>query len=433
MASHSRKQPPWIPPQARPDAQLPRLKIHNSLTRSKDDFVPVDPMGEVVTWYACGPTVYEDAHLGHAKNYVSTDIIRRIMKDYFGFRVKFVMNTTDIDDKIILRGRQQYLLARFKQEHASEDDAVSDLVLAETKAAFQHYIGKNLPSLPSSTSPEAFFEVAEKTYGEKAKPPPLADAAATKEGEAVAIADLLLSARLGTARSAAEALQAPGKLPDFFAKTDDILLPYLDALHGAVMDSNDHKIYLELSQRYERRFFEDMEALNVLAPDQLTRVTEYVSPIVRFVEKIVANGFGYATPDGSVYFDIDSFEKAGHSYSRLEPWSKNDHALQADGEGSLSKGKSMKRSESHFALWKASKAGEPAWPSPWGHGRPGWHIECSAMASEVIGKTMDIHSGGVDLRFPHHDNELAQSEAYWSTPGCQVQWTNYSIHMGQLR
>jgi len=93
----------------------------------------------------------------------------------------------------------------------------------------------------------------------------------------------------------------------------------------------------------------------------------------------------------------------------------------------------MKRSKSHFALWKASKAGEPAWPSLWGHGRPGWNIECSAMASEVIGKTIDIHSGGVDLRFPHHDNELAQSEAYWSTPGCRVQWTNYFIHMGQLR
>ncbi|KAF1916858.1 cysteinyl-tRNA synthetase [Ampelomyces quisqualis] len=432
VASDSRKQPPWIPPQARPDAQLPRLKIYNSLTRSKDDFVPVDPMGEVVTWYACGPTVYEDAHLGHAKNYVSTDIIRRIMKDYFGFRVKFVMNTTDIDDKIILQGRQQYLLARFKQEHASEDDSVSDSVLAEAKAAFRHYISKNLPSLPSSTSPETYSEAAEKVYKEKAKPPPLADAAAAKEGEAVTIANLLLSAHIGTARSAAEALQAPGKLPEFFAKTEDILLPYLDALHGAEIESNNHKIYLELSEKFERRFFEDMEALNVLAPDQLTRVTEYVPPIVRFVEKIVANGFGYATPDGSVYFDIDSFEKAGHSYSRLQPWSKNDPALQADGEGSLSKGKSMKRSESHFALWKASKAGEPAWPSPWGHGRPGWHIECSAMASEVIGKTIDIHSGGVDLRFPHHDNELAQSEAYWSTPGCQVQWTNYFIHMGHL-
>lgn len=110
-----------------------------------------------VTWYACGPTVYEDAHLGHAKNYVSTDIIRRIMKSYFGFRVKYVMNTTDIDDKIILKGRQQYLIARFKQEHAAEDDSVSDSLLAEAKAAFLLYISKNLVSLPPDTSPETFF------------------------------------------------------------------------------------------------------------------------------------------------------------------------------------------------------------------------------------------------------------------------------------
>ena len=433
MAFDSRKQPPWIPPKARPDAQLPGLKIYNSLTRSKDSFVPVDPTGKVVTWYACGPTVYEDAHLGHAKNYVSTDIIRRIMKDYFGFRVKFVMNTTDIDDKIILQGRQQYLFARFKQQHATEDDSVSDSVLAEAKAAFRYYINKNLPSLPSDTSPETFFEAVDKAYKEKAEPRPLADPATAKQGQAVTVADLLLRAHIGTALSAAEALQAPGKQPEFFSKTDDVLLPYVDALHGAEMDSNNHKAYLELTRKFEHRFFEDMNSLNVLAPDQLTRVTEYVPQIVRFVEKIVANGFGYTTPDGSVYFDTDSFEKAGHRYSRLEPWNKNDRALQADGEGSLSKGRSMKRSENHFALWKASKPGEPAWPSPWGHGRPGWHIECSAMASEVIGKTIDIHSGGVDLRFPHHDNELAQSEAYWSTPGCQVQWTNYFIHMGQLR
>ncbi|KAL8381358.1 hypothetical protein RB595_005564 [Gaeumannomyces hyphopodioides] len=136
---------------------------------------------------------------------------------------------------------------------------------------------------------------------------------------------------------------------------------------------------------------------------------------------------------GNVNSITPTFEKAGHSYSRLEPWNKNDRALQADGEGSLSKGKPMKRSENHFALWKASKPGEPAWPSPWGRERPGWHIECSAMASEAIGKTIDIHSGGVDLCFPHYDNELAQSEAYWSTPGCPVQWTNYFVHMGQLR
>ncbi|KAK0745173.1 cysteinyl-tRNA synthetase [Apiosordaria backusii] len=433
MASDSRTQPRWIAPQARPDAQLPRLKIYNSLTRSKDDFIPVDPSGKLVTWYACGPTVYEDAHLGHAKNYVSTDIVRRIMKDYFGFHVKFVMNTTDIDDKIILQGRRQYLLARFKQEHAAESDSVSDLVLAEAKAAFRHYIGKNLPSLPLDTSPETFSEAVDKAYKGKGDSPLLADAAKPQQSQTVTVADLLLRAHIGTARLAAEALQAPGALPDFFAKTDDVLLPYLDALHGAEIDSNNHQIYLELSQKFERRFFEDMDSLNVLPPDQLTRVTEYVPQIVRFVEKIVTNGFGYVSPDGSVYFDIDSFEKAGHSYSRLEPWNKNDRALQADGEGSLSSGRSMKRSENDFALWKASKPGEPAWPSPWGRGRPGWHIECSAMASEAIGKTIDIHSGGVDLRFPHHDNELAQSEAYWSTPGCQGQWTNYFIHMGQLR
>ncbi|KAJ5291291.1 hypothetical protein N7478_000542 [Penicillium angulare] len=427
MASDGRKQPPWHAPKAQPDVQLPKLKIYNSLTRSKDDFVPIDPAGKVVTWYGCGPTVYEDAHLGHAKNYVSTDIVRRIMKDYFGFRVKFVMNTTDIDDKIILKGRQQYLLARFKQENATEDESVGESVLAETKAAFQKFIGKNLPELASDTNPEAFSEAAVKAYKENAKP------SSATEGQAVTVTDLLLRARIATARSAAEALQAPGKLPDFFSKTDEILLPYLDGLHGAEMDSNDHKMYLELTSKFERRFFEDMGALNVLYPDELTRVTEYVPQVVSFVEQIITNGFGYSTPDGSVYFDIDSFEKAGHSYSRLEPWNKNDRELQADGEGSLSKGKSAKRNENDFALWKASKPGEPAWPSPWGHGRPGWHIECSAMASEVIGKAIDIHSGGVDLRFPHHDNELAQSEAYWTSHGCEVQWTNYFIHMGQLR
>lgn len=98
----SRQQPPWQQPVSHPDSskRLPPLKVWNSLTRSKTPFIPLDPDGTKVTWYACGPTVYDDAHLGHARNYVSTDILRRILRDYFKFDVKFVMNITDVDDKV---------------------------------------------------------------------------------------------------------------------------------------------------------------------------------------------------------------------------------------------------------------------------------------------------------------------------------------------
>ena len=100
MAAAARQQPPWTAPPRPADSNLPDLTIYNSLTRSKTAFVPQDPAGKSVTWYACGPTVYDDAHLGHARNYVTTDIIRRVMRDYFKFHVKFVMNITDIDDKV---------------------------------------------------------------------------------------------------------------------------------------------------------------------------------------------------------------------------------------------------------------------------------------------------------------------------------------------
>ncbi len=106
-------QPAWSPPSG--STHLPQLKVYNSLTRSKVPFVPVK-QGQI-TWYACGPTVYDDAHLGHARNYVTTDIIRRILMDYFGFKIRFVMNTTDIDDKIILRARQSHLYEEYKNNH----------------------------------------------------------------------------------------------------------------------------------------------------------------------------------------------------------------------------------------------------------------------------------------------------------------------------
>lgn len=214
----------------------------------------------------------------------------------------------------------------------------------------------------------------------------------------------------------------------FFAACEDIFHIYLDSVDGSSVPGDDHSIFRKLTKLYEDRFMEDMRNLNVLDPDEMTRVTEYGPEIVNFVEKIIDNKFAYPTPDGSVYFNIQAFEDAGNHYARLEPWNRNDKHLQNDGEGALTKNSSAKLSKNDFALWKSSHPGEPSWPSPWGKGRPGWHIECSAMASAKLGKQMDIHSGGIDLAFPHHDNELAQSEAYWDG----TQWVNYFIHMGHL-
>lgn len=422
MASTSRQQPKWIAPSPERKA---RLQVYNSLTRSKVHFIPVDPKDQSVTWYVCGPTVYDDTHLGHARNYVTTDIIRRIMQKYFRYDVKFVMNITDVDDKIILRARQQYLFDKFRETHPTVKDAWDD-----TKAAFEAYARKNLPDLPSGVALSMFSEAQQEAYGHVLHGEPLA-----KDGTTPGDREAKLKMHCRTVATAANALAASGAssstigVEDFYTKTADVLLPYLDSLHGSSINGDDHSIFTRLTRRYERRFDEDMEALNVARPDIVTRVTEYGPQIVKYVEQIVHNGFGYSTPDGSVYFDIKAFEGAGKPYARLEPWNRNDRALQADGEGALTKS-SSKRSDADFALWKSSNPGEPSWPSPWGRGRPGWHIECSTMASDVLGKTIDIHSGGIDLAFPHHDNELAQSEAYWHAQ--EHQWVNYFLHMGHL-
>eukprot|EP01054_Gregarina_sp_Poly1_P004418 Gregarina_sp_Poly_1__4417@NODE_2382_length_2202_cov_168_285714_g1422_i1_p1_GENE_NODE_2382_length_2202_cov_168_285714_g1422_i1NODE_2382_length_2202_cov_168_285714_g1422_i1_p1_ORF_typecomplete_len503_score85_32tRNAsynt_1e/PF01406_19/1_6e88tRNAsynt_1e/PF01406_19/5e03tRNAsynt_1/PF00133_22/1_7e08DALR_2/PF09190_11/1e05DALR_2/PF09190_11/1_4e04DALR_2/PF09190_11/8_7e03tRNAsynt_1g/PF09334_11/1e05tRNAsynt_1f/PF01921_18/0_00013U79_P34/PF03064_16/0_27DUF2570/PF10828_8/2_4e02DUF2570/PF10828_8/3_8e02DUF2570/PF len=170
-----------------------------------------------------------------------------------------------------------------------------------------------------------------------------------------------------------------------------------------------------------------MKNLRCQLPDVITRVSEYIPQILKFIEGIVRNGYGYAS-GGSVYFDIAAFRNSEkHVYGRMEPWSVNDETRVLEGEGALGI-VTEKRSPLDFALWKKAKEGEPAWDSPWGKGRPGWHIECSAMASDILGFPLDIHSGGIDLRFPHHDNELAQSEAHYD----QGQWVNYFLHSGHL-
>lgn len=217
-----------------------------------------------------------------------------------------------------------------------------------------------------------------------------------------------------------------------FPGADEILLPYLDSLYKETIDTRDQSMFTDLTRSMEALFMQDMDNLNVLRPDFITRVTEYMPQIVQFVEHIVDKGFAYEA-EGSVYFDIAAFEKAGNTYARLRPDSRNDKSLQEEGEGSLSKSLGGKRGAGDFALWKQSKAGEPFWPSKWGNGRPGWHIECSVMASDILGSRMDIHSGGIDLAFPHHDNELAQSEAFYCQHGKgEHTWVNYFLHMGHL-
>jgi cysteinyl-tRNA synthetase len=190
--------------------------------------------------------------------------------------------------------------------------------------------------------------------------------------------------------------------------------------------------FTKISRHFENEFMDDMDKLNVALPTVITRVSEYMPEINEFIEKIIANGFAYES-NGSVYFDVGAFNASpDHRYNKLEPGASNDTERMAEGEGVLTEetvGVTDKRGPKDFALWKKSKEGEPKWDSPWGEGRPGWHIECSAMAGAILpNPPIDIHTGGVDLKFPHHDNEVAQSEAYY---GCDA-WVNNFWHTGHL-
>lgn len=188
-----------------------------------------------------------------------------------------------------------------------------------------------------------------------------------------------------------------------------------------------------LARREEASFLADMEKLGVLPPDVMTRVSEYIPEIIDFVQRLVKNGYAYES-NGSVYFNVPEYRKSKlHTYGKLVPENVGNKLALDEGEG-VSAGTSDKRDGSDFALWKAFKGapGEPSWDSPWGKGRPGWHIECSAMCDGTLSPfakgQIDIHSGGIDLRFPHHDNEIAQSEACLDCP----QWINYFLHSGHL-
>ncbi|CAN8068904.1 unnamed protein product, partial [Agarophyton chilense] len=254
-------------------------------------------------WYACGPTVYDDAHLGHARSYVSFDIMRRILTHFAGLRIIFAMGVTDIDDKILDRANER------------------------------------------------------------------------------------------------------GQCPREFAR------------------------------HFETRFFEDMRSLNVLPPTKVLRVTEHVRELQHHIADLINSKSAYKTKSGDVYFSVES---SGDRYGQLDPSRLISNRKEND---VLNQRKDGKKDQRDFALWKASEGivdDKSWWDSAWGPGRPGWHVECSAMAMSTLGDYLDLHSGGVDLRFPHHTNELATAEArlqsrMQSNEAQEIpRWSHTWLHGGHL-
>lgn len=258
---------------------------------------------KTLSWYSCGPTVYNKAHLGHARAYICTDAIRRILVDILKVKVNYALGITDIDDKIISA-------AQYKIDGVSVNDTVT---------------------------------------------------------------------------------------------IDDIS---------------------SVAKLYEAEFFNNMKQLNVKQPDAILRVTEHIGEIINYIKTIINNGYGYVSSDG-VYFDVSKCKNYG-KLGDVPP--DTDYTTEATSNVGIVH--HSKRSNRDFVLWKFVKSSllEPSWNSPWGQGRPGWHIECSAMTHTYFGDKVDIHSGGIDLKFPHHTNEIAQCEAHNNSNT----WVRYWLHTGHL-
>jgi cysteinyl-tRNA synthetase len=256
------------------------IHLYNSMTQKKEEFVPLKE--NQVTMYVCGVTVYDHAHIGHARAAVIFDVIYRYLK-YRGFKVTYVRNFTDVDDKIINRANRE---------------GVSWKMIAET---------------------------------------------------------------------------------------------------------------------YIREYTADTQALGNESPTHEPLATEHIADMIKIITTLIEKGYAYEL-DGDVYFEVGKFV----GYGKLSR--KN---LDEQMAGARVEADERKKDPRDFALWKKSKPGEPFWPSPWGEGRPGWHIECSAMSQKYLGETIDIHGGGRDLIFPHHENEIAQAEA-----ASGKSFVRYWIHNG---
>ena len=246
------------------------MKIYNTLTKKKEEFVPITP-GEV-KMYVCGPTVYNLIHIGNARPMIVFDTVRRYF-EHRGYKVNYVSNFTDVDDKIIKK-------------------AIEEGVDAEV-----------------------------------------------------------------------------------------------------------------ISERYIAECKKDMESLNVRPATVHPQATQEICGMLEMIQKLIDDGHAYVAEDGTVYYRVRSFR----DYGKLSH--KNLDDLEGGKRSLLVSGEDQKEDPLDFVLWKPKKDGEPYWESPWCDGRPGWHIECSVMSKKYLGDEIDIHAGGEDLIFPHHENEIAQSEA----------------------
>ena len=231
------------------------LKIYNSITRKKEVFTPQN--GKNITWYSCGPTVYDASHMGHARSYMSFDILRRVLRDYFGYDITYVMNITDIDDKIIKRARQNYLYEKYAAEMNELETLQTDVKESVDRLSKQ---------MAATTDPDKKV-MQEKMFAK-------VTAAVDKLTETVKLGQGLPEAK-----------------SHLLAEAKDVLSDWLDSKHG--MDVSDNAIFASLPRYWEEEFYKDMAALNVLPADVITRVSEYVPEIVDYISRIIERGLAY--------------------------------------------------------------------------------------------------------------------------------------------
>ncbi|OAD62351.1 Cysteine--tRNA ligase, cytoplasmic [Eufriesea mexicana] len=380
-----RIQPFWIPPQGKNSVIL---KLFNSLTRNKEIFIP--QFGNHILWYSCGPTVYDAAHMGHARSYISFDILRRVLSDYFGYNILYVMNITDIDDKIIIRARQNYLYEKYIKENHTLDKILDDA--KNVMFIFEDTV-KNTNDVDKKSMLQKILCNVERAIENLENAVKLKDEDKMKEFQ-----ELLLK------------------------EMRDPLAEWLDKKKGATI--TEHSIFTKLAQHWEVEFHKDMNSLNKMELHMRVMVLciLMLPPLINKINIIMLNLF----QKHMVIHQVYKKEKVKTNFMKCYYKILIDHLFYLGDLSTLEV--SEKRSANDFALWKCSKEGEPRWESPWGKGRPGWHIECSVMASIICGESLDIHSGGVDLKFPHHDNEIAQAEAYFN----HSNWVKYFLHSGHL-